>query len=102
MRNTKSNNQLASLKDDVKLESIASVWIEKVLEILNSERERIYIPELVFLISHDDISLFLRDKLKKRDFSILLADYKKIKSHNFKSDLDFRLILMFLDNLYKI
>lgn len=97
-----NNNKLASLQDDIKIESIISPWIDKIITTLSLQKENVYITDLLFLISRNDISLYLKNKLEKKGFDILLADYKKIKFHKHVNDLDFKLILMFLDNLYKI
>jgi cell division ATPase FtsA len=102
MQSGKNNDDLASLKLAVAMDKTAANWLAKIFEILDSLKGKMYVPEDVFLIANSDLVTFLKDKLEKHDFKVLLVDNKKIKPPMSGDDLIFKLELMFLDNLYKI
>jgi cell division ATPase FtsA len=102
MHTTQSNDQFASLKLSVAMDQAAQNWITKMYEVIDSFREKIFVSDTIFLIAHNDLTPFLKDKLQKRDFKVLLIDNKKIKPPMVGDDVVFKLELMFLDNLYKI
>jgi cell division ATPase FtsA len=102
MHCTKSNDDLATLKLSVAMDKAATSWLLKIFEILEGFKEKIYVPESIFLVVNNDLTSFLRDKLQKHDFKVELIDYRKIKPHIANNDIMFRLELQFLDNLYKI
>ncbi len=98
----KHNDELGNLKFAVAIEGVSKVWLSKVSETLDLLKEKIYIPEQVFLIADNDLFSFLKNRLEEKDLEVLSVDYKNIKSQKIKNNLIYRLVLMFLDNLYKI
>jgi cell division ATPase FtsA len=102
MQSNKSNDDLAALQLAVAMDKTAANWLTKIFEVLDDLKGKIYVPEDVFLIANNDLITFLKDKLEKHDFKVLLVDNKKIKPPMSGDDLIFKLELMFLDNLYKI
>ncbi len=102
MHAQKNNNELATLNQSVSLDTAARNWLTKIFEVLDSLKEKIYVPESIFLIAGSDLIPFLKEKLEKHDFKVILVDNRKIKSKIVVDDIIFRLELMFLDNLYKI
>ena len=98
----KANDKLAALKLSVAMDQASANWIKKIFEVFDGLKEKIYVPETVFLVANLDFSHFLKDKMQKHDFEILLVDNKNIKSSLIQGDLLFKLSLMFLDNIYKI
>jgi len=98
----KNNDELGNLKFAVMMDDISKSWVLSVSEILNTLRGKIYVPDSVFLIADNDLSSFLKNKLEEKDLDVLLVDYKNIKTQKIKDNLVYRLVLMFLDNLYKI
>ncbi len=102
MHTCKENNQLATLKLGVSMDGISQKWFTQLMEIFDSLKEKVFLPENIFLISNSDIVSFLQDKLQKRDYKTILMDNKKIRSNLVINDIMFRLVLMFLDNIYKI
>jgi len=98
----KSNDQLATLRLAMAMDTASKNWLAKILEIFESLREKIFIPESIFLIANCDLASFLKEKLEKQDFEVTLIDNKKIRSNTTNDDIIFRLELMFLDNFYKI
>ena len=102
MNCTGSHDELAALKLSVAMDNAARNWLIKIFEILDSFKNKIYVPEDIFLITNSDLSCFLKSKLEKHDFRVTLVENKKLKI-NFKTeDIIYKLELMFLDNLYKI
>ena len=102
IKNNKSHDELANLKLSVTMDAVAQNWLTKIFDLLEGFKEKIYVPENLYLITSPDLASFLQDKLKKRDFKVTLVDNKKIKSAFNNCDISFKLELMFLDNLYKI
>lgn len=98
----KSNDELAAVKLSVAMDTAGRNLLGKINDILNSFKEKIYVPNTIFLIVNNDLILFLKNKLSKHDFEVLLIDNKKIKSAIPIDDLNFRLGLMFLDKIYII
>ena len=96
----KNNDELASLRLSVNMDKFSSEWLNLVTKSIDSLK--ISPPESIFLIASNDLSSFLKDKLKKQDLEVLLVDNKNIKPPMVGDDLIFKLELMFLDNLYKI
>ncbi len=97
-----SNDELAALKLSVAMDNAARNWLIKIFEILDSFKEKIYVPEDLFLITNSDLSCFLKGKLEKHDFKVTLVENKKVKTNLKTDDIIYKLELMFLDNLYKI
>lgn len=102
MHCAKNNNELASLKLSVAIDTISKSWLTSITDVLNSFKDKVYVPELIFLIANNDLCLFLKDKLHQQSFEVIFLDNNNIKSSLVKGDLVFKLELMFLDNLYKI
>ncbi len=102
MHNTKDNDELAAMKLSVAMDKAAVNWFTKILSVLDSLKEKIYVPESIFLIANNDLANFLKDKLERHDFKVLLIDNKKIKSPVIVESVLFKLILIFFDKLYKI
>ena len=103
IHNRKDNNELAGLKLAVAMDGAAKDWLVKIFEVLDSLKEKIYVPEAVFVIAQSDLILFLKEKLQKHDFKVSLIDNKKIKpTAAVGDDIMYKLALMFLDKLYKI
>lgn len=98
----KDHDQLASLRLSMSMDDAAKEWLNKIFETLDSLKNEIYVPESIFLITTSDLIPFLKEKLEKHDFSVLLINNNKVKSTVAVDDLIFKLELMFLDNLYKI
>jgi cell division ATPase FtsA len=98
----KVNDELAAMKLSVAMDKAAESWLSKITEIIGGFKEKIYVPDSIFLITNNDLACFLRDKLEKQDFKIIILDNKKIKSPVVIEDAIFKMVLMFLDNLYKI
>ena len=98
----KDTDELASLKLSVAMDKAGLGWLAKITEVLNSFKEKIYVPDSVFLIAGMDLAPFLQDKIVKQDFKVVLLDNKKIRPPIPGNDLIFKLDLMFLDNVYKI
>ena len=98
----KSNDQLATMRLGMAMDTASKNWLVKILEIFESLREKMFIPEAIFLIANCDLASFLKEKLEKQDFNVTLIDNKKIRSNTTDNDIIFRLELMFLDNFYKI
>lgn len=102
MHCSKNNDELAALKLSVAMDKAASGWFVKITEVLDSFKEKIYIPDSVFLIVNNDLASFLRDKLQKQDYRVTPIDNRNIKSAMATEDMAFKLELMFLDKIYKI
>ncbi len=102
MQTAKSNDQLAAMRLAMAMDSAARNWLSKIFEVLDSLKDKIYVPECIFLIANSDLIPFLKDKLEKRDFKVLIIENKKIKSSSDIADTVYKLGLMFLDKLYKI
>lgn len=102
MHCNKSNDELAAMKISVAMDAAALGWLSQISQILNSFREKMYVPEPVFLIANCDLTHYLKSKLEKQDFEVLIVDNKKIKPSAVGEDVAFKLTLLFLDNLYKI
>jgi hypothetical protein len=102
MHCAKSNDEFASLKLAVAMDQAAKNWMTKMFEVLDSFKKDMFISDTIFLIANNDLTPFLKDKLQKQDFKVLLIDNKKIKPPMIGDDVIFKLELMFLDNLYKI
>lgn len=102
MHCNKNNDDLAAIKLSVAVDKASQAWLEKITEILGGFKEKIYVPDSVFLITNDDLACFLKEKLEKQDFQIIILNNNKIKSPISIEDVIFRLELMFLDNIYKI
>jgi len=98
----KDHDQLASLRLSMSMDDAAKEWLNKIFETLDSLKNEIYVPESIFLITTSDLIPFLKEKLEKHDFSVLLINNNKVKSTVAVDDLIFKLELMFLDNIYKI
>ena len=101
MHHSKANDELASLKFSVSMNKIAGEWLAMVSTIINSSEEK-HVPQSIFLIANSDLTFFLKEKLQKQDFKVLLVDNNNIKPPMVGEDIIFKLELMFLDNLYKI
>jgi hypothetical protein len=99
---SKSHDELASLRLAVAMDQASKNWFTKITEVLNSFKQQSFISNTVFLITNNDLVDFIKEKLQKQDFEVLLIDNKKIKPPMIGDDLVFKLELMFLDNLYKI
>ena len=102
MHCARENDELAALKLSVAMDKAGSDWLAKITDVLDGFKNKIYVPESVFLIAGNDLTSFLKDKLEKQDFKVALLDNKKIKPPIPGNDLIFKLELMFLDNFYKI
>lgn len=98
----KNNDELATLNISVAMDTAALGWISSISKVLESFREKTYVPQPIFLIANCDLTHFLKNKLEKQDFEVLLVDNKKIKPSTVGEDIAFKLELIFLDNLYKI
>jgi cell division ATPase FtsA len=96
------HDELATLKLSVAMNQAGDKWLEKIFEVLDSLKEKIYVPEQIFLIASADLISLVKDKLQKRDFKVTVVDNKKIRGMAIKDDIIYRLVLMFLDDLYKI
>jgi hypothetical protein len=84
------------------MDQAAKNWMTKMFEVLDSFKKDMFISDTIFLIANNDLTPFLKDKLQKQDFKVLLIDNKKIKPPMIGDDIIFKLELMFLDNIYKI
>lgn len=102
MHQTKSIDELASLKLSVAIDTVSQNWLTNITDILSEIKSKMYVPELIFLTAEADFGPFIKDKLHKRSFETILLDNKNIKSSLVGENLIFKLELMFLDNLYKI
>jgi hypothetical protein len=102
MHSTKTNDELAALKMSVAMDAAAKNWLTKIFEVLDGFKDRVYVPEFIFLVSSSDLVPFLKEKLQKHDFKVLLIDNRKISPPLPGDDIIYKLELMFLDNLYKI
>lgn len=102
MHFSKNRDELASLKLGVTMDAVSRTWLAKVADILEGLKEKIYVSESIFLVASTDLTFFLKDKLEKQDYKVILVDNNNLKSPLVKDDLILRLELMFLDNLYKI
>jgi hypothetical protein len=102
MHAQKSNDELANLRLGVSMDAAAKDWLSRLFEILDSFKEKIYVPESIFLVINNDLNSFLKDKLEKHDFTVTALSNNKIKPISPGDDIMFKLELMFLDNLYKI
>jgi cell division ATPase FtsA len=98
----KNNDELAALRLSVTMDGAAKEWLGKIFAVLDSFKEKIYVPEAIFLIANNDVTSILKEKLQKQDYKAILLDYNKIKSPVVVEDITFKLELMFLDNLYKL
>jgi cell division ATPase FtsA len=96
------HDKLASINISVAMDRVSADWLAKTNEIINNFKEKIYISESVFLVTNSDLIPFLKGKLQKQDFEVLLIDNKNITPPMIVDDIIFKLELMFLDNLYKI
>jgi hypothetical protein len=86
----------------VLMDKIALDWLTKVSDVIGKFKTEVYTPESVFLIASSDLTYFLKEKLQRQGFDILLVDNINIRPPVAGVDLVFKLELMFLDNLYKI
>jgi len=102
MHSLKSNDELGAIKLSVAMDTAAKNWLTSITDVLNSYKEKIYVPDSIFLVANSDLVPFLKNKLEKNDFKVLLVDNKKIKPPIVGDDIVFKLELMFLDKLYKI
>jgi cell division ATPase FtsA len=102
IHNAKANDDLGSMKLAVAMDKAGLDWLSKISQILNDLREKVYVPDSIFLIVSNDLIPFLKEKIEKQDFKVVLLDNKKIKPPIPGNDIIFKLGLMFLDNLYKI
>jgi len=98
----KNNDELAALKMAVIMDKAARKWLNKISEILNGFKAKMYVSDSIFLVSNNDRLCFFREKLQKQDFDVFVINNNKLKSPVVINDIMFRLVLMFLDNLYKI
>lgn len=98
----KKNDELASLKLKVAMDASAKKWLDNIFTVLDNLKERIYVPESVFMLIDRDLSCFLKEKLEKHDFQVKLIDNRQIKPSSSSYDIQFKIVLKFLDNLYKI
>jgi len=98
----RNNDQLAALKMAVIMDKAARKWLNRISEILNGFKAKMYVSDSIFLVTNNDLLCFFREKLQKQDFDVFVINNKKLKSPVVINDIMFRLVLMFLDNLYKI
>jgi cell division ATPase FtsA len=98
----KDHAELAAMKLSVLMDKIALDWLAKVSDVIGKFKTEVYTPESVFLIASSDLTYFLKEKLQRQGFDILLVDNINIRPPVAGVDLVFKLELMFLDNLYKI
>jgi cell division ATPase FtsA len=98
----KNRDELASLNLAVAMDTAARNWLDRIFKALNSLEDKVYAPEAIFLVANNDLACFIKDKLQKHDFEVLLLENKKIKSSIISENTIFKIELMFLDNLYKI
>lgn len=102
LHNSKSHDELAAIKLSVSMDKVATVWSTKVFEVLDCLKEKVCISDSIFLISDSHLVSFLQGKLQRHGFKIFTLDNKKVKPPTITDDLSFKLVLMFLDNIYKI
>lgn len=102
MQGLQKNDELAAMKLAVAMDKAGLVWLNKFSATIESFKEKIYVPETLFLIADQDLAPFLKNKLERQDFKVFLLDNKKVKPPIPGNDLLFKLELMFLDNIYKI
>jgi len=102
MQVTKSGDELGVLNLAVAMDTASQTWLTKISEALNDLKLRMFLPETMFLIISNDLGIFLRNKLVKQDFKVILVNNMQIDSTQVKEDTILKLELMFLDNLYKI
>jgi hypothetical protein len=102
MKNQKIADELANLKLNVSMDKAAADWLAKIYEVLDGLKIKICLQDTIFLVASHDLAPFLKEKIERHDFSVLTLDNKKIKPPMIIDDLSFKLVLMFLDNLYKI
>lgn len=98
LQSNKSNDELAALKLSVALDRVSKIWLDHVTQVFITLKEKVYLPETLFLIINNDLTNFLASKLKTPDLEIILIDQKNIKSE----DIIFKINLLFLDKMYKI
>lgn len=103
MQSHKNNDQLASLKIAVSMDTAARNWFTRIFQVLDGYKSKMFILDSIFVTASNEITPFLKDKLQKHGFNVLSLENKHIKSSTaITDDLIFKLELMFLDNLYKI
>lgn len=102
MHGSNSNDELGNMKLSVAMDKAGLDWLTKISGIFNGFKEKIYVPDSIFMIADPDMATFLRNKIEKQDFKITLLDNKKIRPPIPGNDLIFKIELMFLDNIYKI
>lgn len=102
MQSTKNNDELAAMKLAVAMDKAAQDWLARIFSVLNSLKDKIYVPEAIFLIANQDLNHFLKEKLQRQDFKVELLDNRKIRPSTVGEDVIFKIELLFLDNLYKI
>jgi len=102
MHGSNSNDELGNMKLSVAMDKAGLDWITKISEIFSSFKEKIYVPDSVFMIADPDLFVFLKNKIEKQDFKVVVLDNKKIRPPIPGNDLIFKIELMFLDNIYKI
>ena len=102
MHSTKANDAMGGLSLAVAMDEAAREWLEKIFESISNFKTKIYVPDSLFLIAENELIPFIKDKLEKHDFKVLLIDNKLVKTAVMIDDIMFKVELMFLDNLYKI
>ncbi len=98
LHSEKKNDELATLKTSVIMDRIVKDWLKGFNSAIEKLKEKIYIPDTLFIISSNDLAVFLVEKLKNSDYKIIPIDRRNIKGN----DVSLKIGLLFLDKLYKI
>lgn len=102
MTSLKHTDDLAALRTNTNISSIASEWYGEFDIAMKHFMEKLYVPHVIFFVSPHDLSATLVNKIKETGFEVVPLIARKISSPVKIDDIMFKISLMFLDKIYKI
>ncbi len=97
-----AHNLFAGLSTKVALDLSLTNWQAQFTEIINHLSASTFLPQNIFLLSYGDLSDIIANKLKQAHYSVTVLNPKRIISQYKIDDIAFKIVLVFLDKIYKI
>lgn len=102
MNSLKSHDQMATLNFNNAMKEVVEDWLSQVQSTFNKIKQGLHLPQDIFFVANNDLTFILKDGLKNESYNVTLVEAKKISSPIKIENTIFKIVLMFLDKIYKI
>lgn len=102
MNSSKSHHEMANLNFNNAMKEVVEDWANQLQSIFAKIKQNLHLPTSVFFVANNDLTFLLKERLKAETFDVTLLEARKISSPIKIENTIFKIVLMFLDKIYKI